>query len=483
MRKIFEPYGTVAYVSLPKYRTSQHIKEFAFVEFEQRASVLRAMTAFAEFGGALNAAADPEKLGSIMAFLREQNGCSVDEEGTNVDVPKKKGKAKPKKEPTKQVDTVGDFIVSTNQRDQRARNVSTDSAEPKTKKTRLDTAESVSTEADDVVDDPAGPDAVEMNEATEQSDAIAAGDSPDTDERKTNDVDLDADDDDDDEASKGGIKVRRKKTTAKHQHPVKATVEVLRLDASIQSLRITTKLEWKRLRNKYLNQQREKVKQMKKQWWQNRQQGAAKSDVQREHSGGNINFYGGDKNRKSAVLAEVVEGSQSALFAKRSDKNAGGDIEMAGSSVDAQPTKKQAANDDNCTPEAIVKAPLFSFEPGIIVRVAFSAPCVDVKDFKAEMRQHSCVRYVDVREGDLSAFVRIDGSDSAGDLCTRAAPLQCEVLHGDAETAYWQKIHTDRHQKLTKQLKVKPKRGREKVKASAAAAAAVLQANHVRFDD
>lgn len=483
MRKIFEPYGTVAYVSLPKYRTSQHIKEFAFVEFEQRASVLRAMTAFAEFGGALNAAADPEKLGSIMAFLREQNGCSAEEEDTSVEVPKKKSKAKPKKK--EQDDAIGDANMSKGQREQRPRNVSTDSAEPETKKTRLDTAAAVSTEADSVVDAPPGPDGVEMDEVTEQTDSIADADSPDTNEKKAGDADLEADDDEDDDAAKGGIKVRRKKTTAKHhhQHPVKATVEVLRLDASIQSLRITTKLEWKRLRNKYLNQQREKVKQMKKQWWLNRQQGAAKSDVHREHSGGNINFYGGDKNQKSAELVDVVEGSQSPLFAKRSDNNSGGDIDMAASSVDALSSKKQTTNDGNGPAEAVVKAPLFSFEPGIIVRVAFSEPCVDVKDFKAEMRQHACVRYVDVREGDMSAFVRIDGSDSAGDLCTRAAPRQCEVLHGDAETAYWQKIHTDRHQKLTKQLKVKPKRGREKVKAAVAAAAAVLQANHVRFDD
>lgn len=31
VRKMFEAYGPVAYVSLPKFRSSQQIKEFAFV--------------------------------------------------------------------------------------------------------------------------------------------------------------------------------------------------------------------------------------------------------------------------------------------------------------------------------------------------------------------------------------------------------------------------------------------------------------------
>jgi La-related protein 7 len=34
LRDIFSAYGKVAYVSLPKYRTSGKIKGFAFVEFD-----------------------------------------------------------------------------------------------------------------------------------------------------------------------------------------------------------------------------------------------------------------------------------------------------------------------------------------------------------------------------------------------------------------------------------------------------------------
>jgi La-related protein 7 len=34
LREVFSAYGKVAYVSLPKYRTSGKIKGFAFVEFD-----------------------------------------------------------------------------------------------------------------------------------------------------------------------------------------------------------------------------------------------------------------------------------------------------------------------------------------------------------------------------------------------------------------------------------------------------------------
>lgn len=111
----------------------------------------------------------------------------------------------------------------------------------------------------------------------------------------------------------------------------------------------------------------------------------------------------------------------------------------------------------------------------ISTQITFTEPCVDVKEFKAEMRQHPFVRYVDVKEGDLAAFVRVDSAATAPQLIQRAAPLECSVLSGVDEEAYWQKIGIDRHQKLTKQLKVKPKRGREKVNK--------VLANHVRFGD
>lgn len=103
---------------------------------------------------------------------------------------------------------------------------------------------------------------------------------------------------------------------------------------------------------------------------------------------------------------------------------------------------------------------------------------MDVKDFKSEMRQYPFVRYVDIKEGDVAAFVRVESAGLAPQLVQRTAPLECSILGGAEEKEYWNKIQSDRYLKLTKQLKVKPVRGRTKV-------VAVESPNpkHVRFGE
>lgn len=257
----------------------------------------------------------------------------------------------------------------------------------------------------------------------------------------------DDDEDDDDGAkiattSKGSgedstrKKVRRKKTTAKHH---KAIADEQSKN-SITTLRITTKLEWKRLRNKYLNHQREQIKELKKQLWADRKptrpvQPPALKEKKIIKNPRNINFYGAIKESKEEEdITEVAP------------------INVL-----------------------LDKKPLFSYEPGIIVKVHFDEPCVDVKDFKMDMRQHQFVKYIDVKEGDLAAFVRVDTARSAPTLIKHCAPHKCQILTGANEESYWEKINVDRQQKLTKSLKIRPKRGREKINK--------MLVSHVRFDD
>lgn len=62
----------MAYVSLPKYRSSGRIKEFAFVEFEEKCSVERCINAFRQFDGVIGEHFDAENLKSIGAYVKEQ---------------------------------------------------------------------------------------------------------------------------------------------------------------------------------------------------------------------------------------------------------------------------------------------------------------------------------------------------------------------------------------------------------------------------
>lgn len=99
------------------------------------------------------------------------------------------------------------------------------------------------------------------------------------------------------------------------------------------------------------------------------------------------------------------------------------------------------------------------------------------------MRQYPFVRYVDVKEGDLAAFVRVEAPGLAPELVQRSAPLVCNVLADAEEKEYWNKINQDRFMKLSKQLKVKPVRGRTKVAAAAAGVENSPNPKHVRFGE
>lgn len=73
VRQQFKQFGNVAYVSLPKYRTSGRIKEFGFVEFEEKSSVAKCINAFRQFDGVIGDKQEPEHLKSVVAYMKEQD--------------------------------------------------------------------------------------------------------------------------------------------------------------------------------------------------------------------------------------------------------------------------------------------------------------------------------------------------------------------------------------------------------------------------
>lgn len=80
VRNQFKQFGNVSYVSLPKYRTSGRIKEFAFVEFEDKSSVEKCLSAFRLFDGIIGQDThDPENLKSVVAYVKEQE--DIEKEG------------------------------------------------------------------------------------------------------------------------------------------------------------------------------------------------------------------------------------------------------------------------------------------------------------------------------------------------------------------------------------------------------------------
>lgn len=120
--------------------------------------------------------------------------------------------------------------------------------------------------------------------------------------------------------------------------------------------------------------------------------------------------------------------------------------------------------------------PSFSYAPGMIVKVAFQSPCVDVKEFKKDMRQYPYVKYVDIQEGGAIAYIRTTSLKFSEELMKNVgtAEIICTKLTGTLEANYWEKIIIDRSNKLTKNIKV-DKRKKEATHTAVAP-------KHVRFD-
>ncbi|XP_036344399.1 LOW QUALITY PROTEIN: la-related protein 7-like [Rhagoletis pomonella] len=396
VRQAFERFGSVVYVSLPKYAKSRKIKEFGFVEFEHESSVEKAIKAFQDFNGVLRMEeTDPAELQSVKSFIKEQNEetpIAKDE----LDIEQKKAK-KPKRG--------ADDIL--------------DSEGPATKKTK--------TEND------------ENSTATETAE-------------NTND---DTEDQQQEDGEEGSNKKKRRKKKKKAKSLEKRRKDTdLNTDASFYELKILPKRAWKRLRNKYLNLQREKVAELKRKAWKEKQQ------QQASEAGG-----------LEALDATAPPPAKKPQANERNLRKMNMNFYGAGEE-EAKPQPKEMKHNP-----ALERAPLFSYAEGLIVEVAFLNPCVNIKEFKADMRQYEAVKYVDVKEGALLAHLRLDAAEAATEFVGQVscAEYKCKVLSGEAELEYWKKIEADREMKLNKQVKVPQKRGREKVKK--------LITKHIRFGE
>lgn len=215
---------------------------------------------------------------------------------------------------------------------------------------------------------------------------------------------------------------------------------------ALSLLRVTTKVQWKRMRNQYLLLQRKKYAEVKALLSRNRNHDQKESTLPlsvrpvtmknkkfvsptstKRICTRNINFYGSivDENKSSSDKTEEEQTVE----------------------------KKEKAKDLQ-----------IEFKPGIIVKVNFDDSTVDVSDFKAEMKQYSFVKYVDLKEGCTYAHVRVDESRSAPILIKHCAPKRCQILTGDSENEYWKKIAKDRQEKLTKRFKGKKTRTKRKLR-------------------
>lgn len=514
----------MAYVSLPKYKRSGNIKEFAFIEFEDRQSVDRCLAVFQKLDGIIDVCnSQPEQLASVKSYVKEQEQLEQEEKnGPSTDeVAPDDAKVETQSEPNVAAGSVDEQSSS---RVDRKRKCDDSVKGDEDQAADVSDGESVHSNISKapkrakVNDDDSKQEAAKPQDGNE---SLHENETIDGERMDDNEDDTSAPNNEELDDSKDGTKRRkRRRRKEKPSGHIVPNGSLLLEDKphTLADLRVTTKTDWKRLRNKYLMLQRQHYAQVKRELIQrqHRQSSNSRSSValprpvvirskqalavQPQSSpvtsakvirsnARNMNFYGA--NSEAVELADVNE----------CDVSEGDHVDQAsvppppcGSSGDGDGSENTVDSTNNANaPNAsrINKKPLFEFEAGIIVRVNFDVPCVNVADFKAEMRQYTCVRYVDLRESQTSAYVRVDNPRSAPTIIKQCAPNRCQILTGDSERAYWEKIGIDREQKLSKTVRVKKSRGRDKL---VAAANAMLNAGgsskigfnigtHIRFDE
>ncbi|XP_049534360.1 la-related protein 7 [Anopheles darlingi] len=455
VRNVFSSYGKVAYVSLPRFKFSKKIKEFGFVEFEEEASVSKALKAFQTFGGVLcYEPSKAEKLVSIKCYELDKmemlQGAAGISAAAEADTSEEKPDVK-----TESEDMQPEGPSQTTEQEDNGRALGkrhqseSEECDPASGDDGITQTSAKRQKLDSESD---GNDVQVSEHAQDETTGVTTDVEETTAAERTDDKQMDHDTTEE----KGKKKCRQRKgcSTIKKE---------LQVDDKVYELKIMTKKEWRRLRNKYLDLQRKEASKLKRLFAQpekHHQRGQAKASSSGVASGGGKTTVGGGlKSIKSSPRVNFY-GAMPVEEEEQAGVEAGTDEpEIGEASV------------------AIAKHPLFSFEPGLIVNVKFREPCVDVKDFRAELRQYPYVKYIDVKEGDFEAFVRVDKPASANTLVKEysSAEHSAQILSGELEQQYWDKMMRDREDKLNKRVKTEKVRGRTKL---------IRKINtHIKFDD
>lgn len=384
LKELFSRFGKVVYVSLPRYKKSQKIKQFGFVEFEEKESIIKAINTFKRCDNVLQ-----------YAIVKAENLLSI---ATHEKETEEKAEDKNDEKSEEKVEKVEDEM---------------ESDEPPTKKVKVD-------EESDKVE--------EMQEESETETSKVS-------EKETEDEEKHDDED-------GTIK--KKKKNRKHKKKSKSNTLV---DQHILAMKIMRKKDWKKMRNEYLNMERQKAKEIKK--------------ILRD----SYNKRNNNKIQESPKISHLSTASPKINFYNY------------GSPIGQEERNEPEPIETNQTSGLI-------FTQGVIVNIKFREPCSEFKELKKEFKQFSYVNYVDILEGGSQCYIRVDNPSSAQELVSQysSCEYETEVLKDEAEKEYWKKIFEKRDASKNntaprKSNPVRRRRGRERLLDKIQKAG-----THVRFE-
>lgn len=160
------------------------------------------------------------------------------------------------------------------------------------------------------------------------------------------------------------------------------------------------------------------------------------------------------------------------------------------SEMETESKAPPAGSGQQCSTQEKVSAQGPQFVTGVIVKILSEDPLPGRKQVKDILATISEVVYIDLLEGDTECHARFKTPEDAQAVMNAQTEIKkkhswnLEILSGDHEQRYWQKILVDRQAKLNQPRE--KKRGTEKLitKAEKIRLAKTQQASqHIRFSE
>ncbi|XP_066090541.1 la-related protein 7 isoform X2 [Saccopteryx bilineata] len=166
------------------------------------------------------------------------------------------------------------------------------------------------------------------------------------------------------------------------------------------------------------------------------------------------------------------------------------EMEIDPRAINKSGLEDEKTDSEECRPQQKAAAAGPRFVSGVIVKITSPEPLPRRQQVKDTLAAVSDVVYVDLLEGDTECHVRFKSPEEALAIMNAHAEMKkkhcwkLEILSGDHEQRYWQKILVDRQAKLNQPRE--KKRGTEKLITKAEKirlAKTQLASKHIRFSE
>ncbi|OAD53835.1 La-related protein 7 [Eufriesea mexicana] len=446
LSSIFSQYGPVVYVSIPRFKNNKKIKGFAFVEFDTPESAKKCLKAFDKKGCVLPSYTAPDELLSITTFDETEkditllkNKKKLNEKGDYIEniVDNKEPQdimmiKKDNKEEHVTNNTSENHENNNKKKAKKRKYLDGDSTEPietekqtdneliKSKKKKPKHFDDLHTEDTESCNEKQN--TASLEDTPKKSNKCKKNIS--INKEQVSDICVDENEQMVTDDSTILYNVEQNISEKKKKRKKRKKRSKLEDFSYNIGLQVMAKKDWKYLRNKYLELQKSKMKQLK------------------QH-------------------LKKTRWNQWSNYEKN------------------KPEREENDEKIKMSKQNVTTTCRFSFTPGVIVKIEMDKPCIDSKSLKMELKNNNSVKYIDVEDGSCLAYVRCDTTEAAQAFTQRSNDERhVTVLEGDEEKMYWNKILHDREEKLSKKVKVK-QRGRNKLLKKAEKELG----KHIKFDE